>query len=88
MTTTGTKIESIAHLRQLADANNDAVEVVLALNGGAFTRRTLHLCGDGWDVFYGVSDSWEEYPTDDALAEGDPMIVEGIEKGALWTAST
>lgn len=84
----GIRIESFDHLRELAAKNNDEVEVVLALNGGAFTRRTLHLCGDGWDVFYGISDEWVEYETDDALREGDPMLFEGIEAGALWTSST
>lgn len=84
---TGVRIESFDHLRELTGEDGQ-VEVVLALNGGAFTRRTIQRCGDGWDVFYGFSDEWVEYDTDEALREGDPNIFEGIEKGALWTAST
>ena len=79
------RIDSLDALKKLAQENGE-VEVLMALNGGAFTRRTLHYDGGEWDVFYGVSDSWEEYTDDDALMAGDPMLVEAMEKGALWTA--
>lgn len=84
----GVRIESLEHLKQLA-GDSGTVEVVLALNGGAFTRRTIHRDGaGGWDVFHGSCDAWQESSTDDDLRRDDPMLFEGIEAGALWTSST
>lgn len=87
----GIRIENLDHLKTLIGEDGGDIEVVLALNGGAFSRRTLMWYGyedPRWSVYHGISDAWEDYEDDDQLREFDPHIFEGIEKGALWTAST
>lgn len=62
----------------------ESAELVIQFEGGAFTRRQVNVCGDGVDVFHGISDTWEEFETVEAWLEMDGILAEAMSKGALF----
>mgnify|MGYP003147690351 CR=1 FL=1 len=78
-----TNINTIDDLRQ--ECLSDKSDFFICLNGGLRSSKTIYFCeDDGWEVCHEISDSWEEYKTDEDFREGCPFLFEAMEKEAFY----
>jgi uncharacterized membrane protein len=78
------KVSSLDHLKKLCTKKPDEViDIILHLNGGLRSSKTIAYYDNKWDVFNLIDSSSQEELTDEQLST-ETNIVEGIEKGALY----
>ena len=76
------QIKTLEELRGLA-SKEEPVDCFIQLNFGARSSKSIHCYGSGWSVYNEIDDTEQTCITDKELGN-DTLIIEAIEKGALY----
>lgn len=78
-----TRIESLDHLKAEA-SKPEPLDCFILLGGGARSSKMVRYWPpeDEWDVYHGISDTWEEDLSTEALRQTN--ILTALEEGALY----